>query len=412
MSSKHKLNLFSINVEVPVTVTRPTRISESKISTSTHLEEESSLQEINGREIKRGEEEESRNNRILGTATMSGSEYDCDSSPFETETGADEAEKQQQLELRLLDSNQSYQDSHYGQQQHSHPHSPTTQQQHPQHPQQQQRLLCNGTSSSSPSPTFDVAVPQCPATSERPQALTLIPSEIDKPSIARANLAVSTDHPSGSTEYSRKFQEYTVLQQHVLFWDRDGDGEIWPWHTYVGFRELGFSMLFSLAAMVIIHVNFSYPTRLACSIVPDPWFRVYVGGIHKAKHGSDSGVYDREGRFVPQAFEDLFTRWTTSGTGNGKEDGLSARQLWDMIRGHRLAGDPFGWGAAFFEFGTAWLLLQKDGRVSKEDLRQTYDGSIFWKIRERRLSGQGWDKGFGIRDLVGLVLSRAAVIIA
>lgn len=75
----------------------------------------------------------------------------------------------------------------------------------------------------------------------------------------------------------------TVLQQHVLFWDRDGDGEIYPWDTYVGFRDLGFSVLFSLLAVVIINVNFSYPTRLAVSWLPDPWFRVYVGSIHKAK---------------------------------------------------------------------------------------------------------------------------------
>lgn len=74
-----------------------------------------------------------------------------------------------------------------------------------------------------------------------------------------------------------------MLQQHVLFWDRDGDGKIYQWHTYVGFRDLGFSILFSLLAAIIINVNFSYPTRLAVSWWPDPWFRVYVGGIHKAK---------------------------------------------------------------------------------------------------------------------------------
>lgn len=33
------------------------------------------------------------------------------------------------------------------------------------------------------------------------------------------------------------------------------------------------------------------------------------------------------------------------------------------------------WGAAFFEWVTTWLLVQKDGRVSKEDLRQMYDVS-------------------------------------
>jgi hypothetical protein len=76
-----------------------------------------------------------------------------------------------------------------------------------------------------------------------------------------------------------------VLQQHVLFWDRDADGLISPWDTYIGFRDLGFNVLFSLLAMLIVNVNFSYPTRLAVSWWPDPLFRVYVGGIHKAKVG-------------------------------------------------------------------------------------------------------------------------------
>lgn len=75
----------------------------------------------------------------------------------------------------------------------------------------------------------------------------------------------------------------TVLQQHVLFWDRDNDGFIYPWDTYVGFRDLGFNMLFALLAAVVINFGFSYPTRLAKSFWPDPLFRVDVGSIHKAK---------------------------------------------------------------------------------------------------------------------------------
>jgi hypothetical protein len=107
------------------------------------------------------------------------------------------------------------------------------------------------------------------------------------------------------------------------------------------------------------------------------------------KHGSDSGTYDKEGRFVPQMFEDMFAKWDVDNTGS-----LSAGEMWEMIKGNRLAADPFGvryllptscasthsrrqWGAAIFEFGTTWLLLQYDGRVSKEDLRQTYDVSAF-----------------------------------
>lgn len=33
------------------------------------------------------------------------------------------------------------------------------------------------------------------------------------------------------------------------------------------------------------------------------------------------------------------------------------------------------WGAAVLEFGTTWLLIQKDGKIYKEDLRGVYDVS-------------------------------------
>ncbi|KAM7205143.1 Caleosin related domain containing protein [Naviculisporaceae sp. PSN 640] len=244
---------------------------------------------------------------------------------------------------------------------------------------------------------FDLSAAKAPVTAQRKQAVDA-EAYIERPSIARANLAVSSSHSNGSEgEYADNLKDYSVLQQHVLFWDRDSDGTITPFETYRGFRDIGFSILFSILAALIINGGFSYVTRIAYSYIPDPFFRVYVGSIHLAKHGSDSGVYDREGRFVPQAFEDMFARWDTN-----NEGALSGAQLFNLIRGNRLAVDPFGWSAAVFEFGTTWLLLQKDGKVSKEDLRQTYDGSIFWRIREARQSGKGWDKGFGLRDLVDL----------
>ena len=55
------------------------------------------------------------------------------------------------------------------------------------------------------------------------------------------------------------------------------------------------------------------------------------------QHGSDSGTYDKEGRFVPQMFEDLFSKWDVHGAGS-----LSGGELWRMIKGNRLAADPFG----------------------------------------------------------------------
>lgn len=130
--------------------------------------------------------------------------------------------------------------------------------------------------------TFDVFVPEAPVTRARLPGI-VVDKYIDRPSIPRANRAVSVDWPEGDEEYGNKLKDYTVLQQHVLFWDRDGDGQIYPWHTYIGFRELGFNIIFSFVAMIIIHVGFAYPTRLGYSLIPDPWFRVYVGTIHKAK---------------------------------------------------------------------------------------------------------------------------------
>merc|ERR1711964_401597 len=157
------------------------------------------------------------------------------------------------------------------------------------------------------------------------------------------------------------------------------------------FPGTGLHIFFSLIAVVVINLNFSLPTRLAHSWIPDPLFRVYVDSIHKSKHGSDSGVIDAEGRFVPQNFENLFSKYDKTGTGS-----LSLRELFDMMHGHRCAVDPFGWGAAIFEWGTTWLLIQKDGRVYREDIRQLYDGSLFCRIKAERKKGQGWKQGFGL----------------
>lgn len=129
---------------------------------------------------------------------------------------------------------------------------------------------------------FDISAANSTPTQTRVPS-TKADSLIRRIATPRANAAVSTTSPEGDTEYTRRFKDYTVLQQHVLFWDRDADGQIYPWDTYTGFRELGFNAVFSLLALLIIHSGFSYPTRLAYSWLPDPLFRVYVGSIHKAK---------------------------------------------------------------------------------------------------------------------------------
>jgi hypothetical protein len=95
--------------------------------------------------------------------------------------------------------------------------------------------------------------------------------------------------------------------------------------------------------MFIINGAFSYPTQ--SSLLPDPLFRIDIRNIEKAKHGSDSGTYDTEGRFIPQKFEDIFAKYAK---GQDK-DGLTLGDLWDFHKGQRLLMDPFGWFAQIFE---------------------------------------------------------------
>ena len=216
------------------------------------------------------------------------------------------------------------------------------------------------------------------------------------------NDIVSTSVP---TENKSSLQQQdgtnlTALQQHVLFWDRDNDGIIHPLDVYTGFRELGFNVLFSFGSL-LIPIFFSYPTTIAYSWLPDPWLRIYVGSIHKAKHGSDTGIFDVDGHFHADRFDAVFERWDLDRCG-----GLSADQMWHMWKKNRLAADVAGWCFAFMEIWTTWLPLERDGRVWKEDLRDCYDGTLFWRISEK-VQKREWRQGYGVGDFFdGMLRSR------
>ncbi|PVH93513.1 Caleosin-domain-containing protein [Periconia macrospinosa] len=209
--------------------------------------------------------------------------------------------------------------------------------------------------------------------------------KLRNPGTARANIAPDQNHPNGTThkDWSKKHSRETVLQQHCDFFDCDRDGILWPTDTYIGFQKLGFNFLLCILAAFIIHVNFAYPT--GSSWLPDPFFRIHIPRIHRASHGSDSGTYDQEGRFVPQKFEEIFTKYA---------EGRDYVTVWDVVemgKGQRNVNDPIGWGGFVFEWLATYLLLwPRDGRMMKEDIRGVFDGSIFYKIAERRGKGRGW----------------------
>lgn len=93
--------------------------------------------------------------------------------------------------------------------------------------------------------------------------------------------------------------------------------------------------------MLIIHANFSYPT--ISGYIPDPFFRIYLDRMHKNKHGSDTGAFDNEGRFIPQKFEDFFSKY------GHNADQLTLWEIWRGLRAQRVVMDPFGWVATLLE---------------------------------------------------------------
>jgi hypothetical protein len=155
------------------------------------------------------------------------------------------------------------------------------------------------------------------------------------------------------------------LQQHLAFFDPDSDGVIWPLDTFTGFYRLGYGVILSIIAVLIIHPGFSYPTLTGW--LPDPFFRIYIARAHKDKHGSDSGSYDHEGRFRPQQFEDIFSKYAS-----GDKQSISLGEIWVYMKGQRNVLDPFGWGAALFECEYNWPHRRRMIADRTKGLRLTY----------------------------------------
>ncbi|KAG9047396.1 hypothetical protein FS837_002371 [Tulasnella sp. UAMH 9824] len=182
--------------------------------------------------------------------------------------------------------------------------------------------------------------------------------------------------PSHNAKYPS--ESPTALQQHVAWWDKDNDGVIWPSDIYHGFRALGFGIVLSVLSSFVISISLSYAS--GSTWYPDWAGRVWIAGIHKAKHGSDSDVYNRKGLFDERAFEEIFSTYADP----PNYDSLTPAQLFKLIKGNADPYDFFGWQANFLEWVSFYVLLSpEDGRITKADLRALYDGSLFPKIAKK-----------------------------
>ncbi|XP_020170106.1 probable peroxygenase 5 [Aegilops tauschii subsp. strangulata] len=169
----------------------------------------------------------------------------------------------------------------------------------------------------------------------------------------------------------------TALEKHVAFFDTDNDGIVSFSETEQGLRAIGLGAIEAAASATLINGAIGPKTRPENATTSR--FDIYIANIQKGIHGSDSGSYDAQGRFVPAKFNDIFTKYAKV-----KPNALNEDELDAMRTANRKEGDFKGWAASKAEWGLLYSLAKdKDGFLQKDTVRTVYDGSLFAKLAKK-----------------------------
>ncbi|TVU28411.1 hypothetical protein EJB05_19928 [Eragrostis curvula] len=110
---------------------------------------------------------------------------------------------------------------------------------------------------------------------------------------------------------------------------------------------------------------------------------IYIVNIHKGIHGSDTGAYDAQGRFVPEKLDEMFTKH-----GKTVADAMTKDEVDEMLKANRENMDFKGWLAASSEWNLLYKLAKdKDGYLRKDTARAVYDGSLFYQLAKQEKKG-------------------------
>jgi peroxygenase len=167
------------------------------------------------------------------------------------------------------------------------------------------------------------------------------------------------------------WDEMTPLQRHVAFFDYDGDGYITVAEDYRGLRELGIDPFSATAFAIAINGALGTPT------MGYPSLTISLYDIDGGVHGSDTGIYDSDGQFVPENFDRLFDEWDWDGS-----DGLDPVEIAARTVDDAELFDLFGITASIAEFGLLFYIASEDGELSRETMRGFYEGTLFYDLAE------------------------------
>lgn len=181
--------------------------------------------------------------------------------------------------------------------------------------------------------------------------------------------------PVSDTYDAARPDTWSPLQKHAAFFDGDQNGRITVGETFDGLRAIGIGPLRSAAFALAINVGLGRTTGA-------PWWKpleINIENIKAGKHGSDTGVYDADGRLDKSRFEAIFTQHDAD-----KDGCLTRDEVASMLTANRT--DKAGSVASKAEFS---LLMEVAGTdrasvgdrvLTRETMERVYDGSLFYRI--------------------------------